>query len=76
MTAQQKQKKTGWIWMLLCCLAPILLIVVLAASGRSSGSLLYIVALLICPLGMIAMMLMGRRSHCSPKNDEDEPKPR
>lgn len=73
MTPEQKPKKTAWIWMLLCCLAPILLIVVLAGTGRGSNSLLYVIALLACPLGMLAMMLMGRGSHCSPK-DKDEPK--
>ena len=63
---EQRPKKSGMIWMLICCLAPILLIAGLAATGWSGGSLLYVAALLICPIGMIAMMFTGRGSHCAP----------
>ena len=70
-TPEKTTKNTGWIWMLLCCLAPILLIAGLGAAGWNAGSILYIIALLICPIGMIAMMLMGRGSHCAP-GDKDE----
>lgn len=61
------------IWMVLCCLAPILLIAILAATGYSAGSILYTVALLICPIGMIAMMFMGSGCHSSgcEKDDTD-----
>ena len=69
--AEQQPKKSGMIWMLVCCLAPILLIVGLAATGWTGGSLLYVAALLICPIGMIAMMFMGRSSHCAPPHRDD-----
>lgn len=74
-TTPKKQKNTGWIWMLVCCLAPILVIVGLGAAGYNSGGILYTIALLICPIGMIAMMFMGRGSHCAP-HDDDVRKPR
>jgi len=57
--------------MLLCCLAPLLVILVLAVGGWSRSSLVYIIAILACPLSMLLMMRSGRSSQ-----DEDEHKDR
>lgn len=69
-----RKRKTMGFWMVLCCGIPLLLIAVLGTTGWGAGNLLYIGALLFCPLSMIAMMFMGRASHCSPKAEE-QPKP-
>ncbi len=70
-----KKTSLGWLWMLLCCLAPLLVILVLAVGGWSRSSLVYIIAILACPLSMLFMMFSGRGSHRS-SQDEDEPKDR
>lgn len=60
----------GWLWMLLCCLAPVLVVLVLGLSGRNLGGLVYLVAILACPLSMLFMMRSGRSSRDEGKDKD------
>ncbi|MCQ9208413.1 MAG: DUF2933 domain-containing protein [Omnitrophica bacterium] len=48
--------------MLICCLVPILLILVLVKFGISSN-LLFLLLILLCPLGHLLMMRGGHNGH-------------
>lgn len=53
---------SGWFWMLLCCLAPAAVVLVLGLSGWNLGGVVYVVAILACPISMLFMMRSGRSS--------------
>ena len=57
--------------MALCCLLPLALLALLPLTGWNFGNLLYFAIALICPIGMIVMMFMGRGCHSS-KSEADE----
>ena len=67
----QKHGPSHMLIMLICCLVPILLILALVKFGISSRTL-FLLLILLCPLGHFFMMRGGHKGHKQEGHNQDK----